>query len=69
MYSYVSNVAIVIPQGQLLTEVAGSAWADEDVGAALQFLEFCNAFSEVYCCITNVVTVNHHIKQGYVILL
>ncbi|XP_074567038.1 uncharacterized protein LOC141823663 [Curcuma longa] len=38
---------IMIPQGQLLTEVAGSEWAVEDVGAALQFLEFCNAFSEV----------------------
>ncbi|XP_042402734.1 uncharacterized protein LOC121992427 isoform X1 [Zingiber officinale] len=47
MYNSDGNVAIVIPQGQLLTEVAESAWADEDVGAALQFLEFCNAFSEV----------------------
>ncbi|XP_074559341.1 uncharacterized protein LOC141815306 isoform X2 [Curcuma longa] len=47
MYNSDGNVAIVIPQGQLLTEVAGSAWAEEDVGAALQFLEFCNAFSEV----------------------
>ncbi|XP_042406268.1 uncharacterized protein LOC121996372 isoform X1 [Zingiber officinale] len=47
MYNSDGNVAFVIPQGQLLTEVAESAWADEDVGAALQFLEFCNAFSEV----------------------
>lgn len=49
------NAEIKIPQGQLLTEVAGSEWAVEDVGAALQYLEFCNAFSEVHCCITNVV--------------
>ncbi|URE38763.1 Zinc-finger domain of monoamine-oxidase A repressor R1 [Musa troglodytarum] len=41
------NLAIVIPQGASLIEVAGVDWAVEDVGAALQFLEFCNAFSEV----------------------
>ncbi|CAL9067697.1 uncharacterized protein LOC103976670 isoform X1 [Musa acuminata AAA Group] len=41
------NLAIVIPQGAPLIEVAGVDWAAEDVGAALQFLEFCNAFSEV----------------------
>ncbi|URE27417.1 Zinc-finger domain of monoamine-oxidase A repressor R1 [Musa troglodytarum] len=40
------NLAIVIPQGASLIEVAGVDWAVEDVGAALQFLEFCNAFSE-----------------------
>ncbi|WOL01149.1 hypothetical protein Cni_G09863 [Canna indica] len=37
----------VIPQGTPLTEVAGSEWTAEEVGAALQFLEFCNSFSEV----------------------
>lgn len=41
------NVAPVVPLGTPLLEVAGSDWAAEDVGAALQFLEFCNAFSEV----------------------
>ncbi|KAJ8490854.1 hypothetical protein OPV22_012575 [Ensete ventricosum] len=41
------NLSIVVPQGLPLIEVAGCDWAAEDVGAALQFLEFCNAFSEV----------------------
>ncbi|XP_020251941.1 uncharacterized protein LOC109829198 isoform X2 [Asparagus officinalis] len=38
---------IILPQGSPLTEVAGTELPAQDVGAALQFLEFCNAFSEV----------------------
>lgn len=38
---------IVLPQGSPLTEVIGIELPAQDVGAALQFLEFCNAFSEV----------------------
>lgn len=38
---------ISLPQGTLLTTVAGLELSAEDVGNALQFLEFCAAFGEV----------------------
>lgn len=38
---------IVLPAGSPLIEVAGAELPAQDVGAALQFLEFCNSFSEV----------------------
>ncbi|XP_020251945.1 uncharacterized protein LOC109829199 isoform X2 [Asparagus officinalis] len=38
---------IVLPQGSPLIEVSGIELLVQDVGAALQFLEFCNSFSEV----------------------
>ncbi|ONK66655.1 uncharacterized protein A4U43_C06F10610 [Asparagus officinalis] len=44
---------IVLPLGSHFTEIAGIELPDKDIGAALQFLEFCNAFSEVL-----------HIKKG-----
>ncbi|PKA46626.1 hypothetical protein AXF42_Ash019367 [Apostasia shenzhenica] len=37
----------VLPPGKPLTEVAGVELPEEDVGQALQFMEFCNAFSKV----------------------
>lgn len=42
-----SSEDIVLPQGTLLTEVTGIELPDHDVGAALQFLEFCGSFGEV----------------------
>ncbi|KAJ4961799.1 hypothetical protein NE237_021709 [Protea cynaroides] len=42
-----SNVDIQLPQGADLTTVAGIDVAAEDVGHALQFLEFCAAFGKV----------------------
>lgn len=48
IYFEQDNFAPAIPQGTPLTEAGGIDWAAEDVGAALQFLEFCNAFSKVY---------------------
>ena len=41
------SASMVLPQGRPLTEVAGVELPAKDIGAALQFLEFCNAFSEV----------------------
>uniref|UniRef100_A0A453NGM7 Zinc-finger domain-containing protein n=1 Tax=Aegilops tauschii subsp. strangulata TaxID=200361 RepID=A0A453NGM7_AEGTS len=38
---------IVIPKGTLVTCVAGVEMQPEDVGAAIQFLEFCRSFGEV----------------------
>lgn len=38
---------IVLPAGSPLIEVAGTELPAQDVGAALQFLEFCSSFSEV----------------------
>ncbi|XP_044411787.1 uncharacterized protein [Triticum aestivum] len=37
---------IVIPRGTLVTCVAGVEMQPEDVGAAIQFLEFCRSFGE-----------------------
>lgn len=44
--------AIVLPEGSPLTMVADVEWQAEDAGPALQFLEFCSAFSKVkhLCC-------------------
>ncbi|CAN1241159.1 Cell division cycle-associated 7-like protein [Linum perenne] len=39
---------IPLPQGSCLTEVAGVELCPEDVGPALQFLEFCNAFGQAF---------------------
>ncbi|OAY65560.1 Cell division cycle-associated 7-like protein [Ananas comosus] len=39
--------AIVLPQGNPLAEVAGVELPLEDVGPALQFMEFCTTFSKV----------------------
>ncbi|KAH7658403.1 Zinc-finger domain of monoamine-oxidase A repressor R1 domain-containing protein [Dioscorea alata] len=38
---------VLLPRGTPLTMVAGVKLPPDDVGPALQFLEFCNAFSEV----------------------
>lgn len=38
---------IVVPRGTLVTCVAGVEMQPEDVGAAIQFLEFCRSFGEV----------------------
>ncbi|GMJ06593.1 DDT-RELATED PROTEIN1 [Hibiscus trionum] len=45
--SEVSDDDIVLPQGTLLNCVDGIDLTAEDVGNALQFLEFCEAFGEV----------------------
>ncbi|OVA16107.1 DDT domain [Macleaya cordata] len=42
-----ANVDIPLPQGVDLKTVAGIDIPSEDVGHALQFLEFCNAFGQV----------------------
>ncbi|CAN0928916.1 Cell division cycle-associated 7-like protein [Linum grandiflorum] len=39
---------IPLPQGSGLTRVAGAELSPEDVGHALQFLEFCKAFGEAF---------------------
>uniref|UniRef100_A0A8R7UQ51 DDT domain-containing protein n=1 Tax=Triticum urartu TaxID=4572 RepID=A0A8R7UQ51_TRIUA len=39
---------IVIPRGTLVTCVAGVEMQPEDVGAAIQFLEFCRSFGEIF---------------------
>ena len=39
---------VLLPRGTPLTTVGGMKLPPDDVGPALQFLEFCNAFSEVY---------------------
>ncbi|XP_072961193.1 uncharacterized protein [Typha angustifolia] len=41
------NNGPILPQGTRLMEVAGVELLPEDVGPALQFLEFCRAFSKV----------------------
>ncbi|VFQ99934.1 unnamed protein product [Cuscuta campestris] len=41
------NTTIPLPQGTGLTSVAGSDFLQEDVGSALQFLEFCAAFGKI----------------------
>ncbi|CAI9113628.1 OLC1v1014263C1 [Oldenlandia corymbosa var. corymbosa] len=43
----VSNVEIPLPRATELTQVANLDFASEDVGNALQFLEFCEAFGQV----------------------
>ncbi|XP_044953790.1 uncharacterized protein LOC123403953 isoform X1 [Hordeum vulgare subsp. vulgare] len=42
---------IVVPRGTLVTCIAGIKLQSEDVGAAIQFLEFCRSFGQV-CRIT-----------------
>jgi hypothetical protein len=37
----------VLPRGTPVTNIADAQLDDEDVGAAIQFLEFCHAFTEV----------------------
>ncbi|TVU32256.1 hypothetical protein EJB05_23980, partial [Eragrostis curvula] len=39
---------IVLPRGTLVNNIAGAELNEEDVGAALQFSEFCRAFAEVF---------------------
>ncbi|KAI8541812.1 hypothetical protein RHMOL_Rhmol08G0091200 [Rhododendron molle] len=41
------DVDILLPQGAEVTTVAGVDLPTEDVGYALQFLEFCTAFNEI----------------------
>jgi hypothetical protein len=41
------NSNTVLPRGTPVTNIAGAQLDDEDVGAAIQFLEFCRAFTEV----------------------
>ena len=38
---------IVVPRGTLVTCIAGIKLQSEDVGAAIQFLEFCRSFGKV----------------------
>ncbi|GJM91054.1 hypothetical protein PR202_ga07389 [Eleusine coracana subsp. coracana] len=40
------NNNIVLSKGTLVTNVAGAEFDDEDVGAAIQFYEFCRSFAE-----------------------
>ncbi|KAK3152897.1 hypothetical protein QOZ80_2BG0165030 [Eleusine coracana subsp. coracana] len=42
------NNNIVLPKGTLVTNVAGAEFDDEDVGAAIQFYEFCRSFAEFF---------------------
>ncbi|CAN6278436.1 unnamed protein product [Urochloa humidicola] len=39
---------ISLPKGTPVTNIAGAQLDDEDIGAAIQFLEFCRAFAEVF---------------------
>lgn len=41
------NSNTVLPRGTPVTNIAGAQLDDEDIGAAIQFLEFCRAFTEV----------------------
>jgi len=43
----VLNNNIVLPRGTPVTTIAGAQLDNEDIGAAIQFLEFCRAFAEV----------------------
>nr|CAB3482292.1 unnamed protein product [Digitaria exilis] len=43
----VRNNNIALPRGTLATNIAGVELDHEDIGAAIQFLEFCRAFAEV----------------------
>ncbi|KAG0532889.1 hypothetical protein BDA96_04G144400 [Sorghum bicolor] len=42
------NSNTVLPRGTPVTNIAGAQLDDEDVGAAIQFLEFCRAFTEIF---------------------
>ena len=47
-----TEVDIPLPKGSVLTTVWGIELSHEDIGHALQFLEFCAAFGKViYTCI------------------
>ncbi|XP_044951202.1 uncharacterized protein LOC123401451 isoform X1 [Hordeum vulgare subsp. vulgare] len=39
---------IVVPKGTLVNCIAGVEMQPEDVGAAIQFLEFCRSFGEIF---------------------
>ncbi|CAN6231505.1 unnamed protein product [Urochloa humidicola] len=39
---------ISLPRGTPVTNIAGAQLDNEDIGAAIQFLEFCRAFAEVF---------------------
>ncbi|KAL5197232.1 hypothetical protein ABZP36_000744 [Zizania latifolia] len=39
---------VVLPRGTPVTSVAGAELEPEDVGPALQFIEFCSTFSEIF---------------------
>lgn len=41
------NSKTVRPRGTPVTKIAGAELDDEDTGAAIQFIEFCRAFTEV----------------------
>ncbi|KQJ95948.1 hypothetical protein BRADI_3g19880v3 [Brachypodium distachyon] len=41
-------VEIVLPRGTVLTRIAGVELRPEDVGCAIQFLEFCRFFGEIF---------------------
>lgn len=43
-----SVVDVILPPGSMLTNVAGIDLLPDEAGYALQFLEFCSAFGEVY---------------------
>lgn len=43
----VLNNNIELPRGTPVTNIAGAQLDDEDIGAAIQFLEFCRTFAEV----------------------
>ncbi|KAG8099954.1 hypothetical protein GUJ93_ZPchr0013g36316 [Zizania palustris] len=42
------NIVVVLPRGTPVTSVAGAELEPEDVGPALQFIEFCSTFSEIF---------------------
>ncbi|KAG2657957.1 uncharacterized protein LOC120698880 isoform X4 [Panicum virgatum] len=44
----VLNNNIVLPRGTPVTTIAGAQLDNEDIGAAIQFLEFCRAFAEIF---------------------
>ncbi|KAF8662405.1 hypothetical protein HU200_055985 [Digitaria exilis] len=44
----VRNNNIALPRGTLATNIAGVELDHEDIGAAIQFLEFCRAFAEIF---------------------
>jgi hypothetical protein len=39
---------IPLPAGSEMKEILGNVYAPEDIGHALQFLEFCKVFGKVY---------------------
>ncbi|RLM79445.1 uncharacterized protein C2845_PM12G12260 [Panicum miliaceum] len=44
----VLNNNIALPRGTPVTNIAGAQFDNEDIGAAIQFLEFCRAFAEIF---------------------